>query len=576
MNPKTDAKLNIEINALAADPQMLDPSQQVIVKYNGDIVNIAAKEGGIAQIISEKYAAIQIPLEDAPKLLNYPEVEYMEAPKIFVFNLEQSMRQACITSVQNNPPYNLKGKGVLLGIIDSGIFYQHPDFRNEDGTTRIAYLWDQSIEGNPPEGFTEGTEYTKEQINEALSKTRRSEQLAIVPSEDSIGHGTHVAGIAGGNGRGSRGRYQGAAPEAEFIIVKLSSPGQSQFVRTISIMLGVKYVIEKARELNRPIAVNLSIGMNEGSHDGKSLIEAYLDDAALLWKTNIIVGSGNEGVAKNHFEGRIATGEERSVELNIASNKRTYGFTVWQQFIDTLTYNIQSPSGEKTPLIILGQPPRRFVLGNTLVNVSFGGPSPLNGDIQLGVFLSGIGERPIDEGIWRINIVGQDVVGGTFNIWGETREQAGETFFPNADPELTITTPATAFNVISVGAYDSVTNQIADFSGRGFTRSLRSVKPDLVAPGVGIMAPSQGGGYRALSGTSMATPHVTGAVALMMEWGIVQNRNPFLYGESVRTYLLRGTNKDITGISIPDKSWGYGKLCLKNTMDLVRRAQVLG
>lgn len=230
---------------------------------------MARKEGGIAQLINDQFAVLTMPPDNIRNLLNYTEVEYMETPKKMIYNVT-NMEASCITTVQNNPPYELTGEGVLLGIIDSGINYAHPDFRNEDGTTRIAYLWDQTITGKPPEGFLSGTEYTREQINEALSKPTRVERLAVVPSEDIIGHGTHVAGIAGGNGRG--GGTKGVAPGAEFIIVKMGQPDFEGFVRNVEIMLAVRYILERATKLNKPVTINISIGMSMGPHDAMPLL----------------------------------------------------------------------------------------------------------------------------------------------------------------------------------------------------------------------------------------------------------------------------------------------------------------
>ncbi|MGL4736480.1 MAG: S8 family peptidase [Cellulosilyticaceae bacterium] len=587
MNPKTDPTIEILTNIPSSqlEEQKLKLQEQgilignnidVIVKYNGDIRSVAAKEQGTVQILNQRFAVITLPPERVKNLINYTEVEYIEAPQNFIYNLTAGMNAACIRPVQERAPYNLKGNGVLLGIIDSGITYAHPDFRNPDGTTRIAGLWDQTITGNPPLGFKEGTEYSREQINEALSQKTRAEQLAIVPSTDTLGHGTHVASIAGGNGRASRGVEVGAAPEAEFVIVKLGNAGKGSFVRTVEIMLALKYVIEKARELGKPMAINLSLGMNEGSHDGQSLIEQYFDDMAQEWKVNIVVGAGNEGAAENHFEGRVANGRQSSFQFQIPPNKKSYSFTIWQNFIDTLAVQIVSPTGASTPRITYAQGPQRYVLDNTVVYTTFAGPSPLNGDLQFGAELNGIGGGSITSGIWTVNVFGIDVTDGRFNVWGETQELAGkDIFFLKASPEITVTTPSTAANVITVGAYDPVTNQIAPFSGRGFTREDSRVKPDLVAPGVNILGASNTGGYTTMSGTSMAAPHVTGAIALMMEWGIVKGKNPFLYGESVRTYLLRGTNRDVPGVNFPDPRWGYGKLCLKNTMDIMRTQQIL-
>ncbi|MDA3733816.1 S8 family serine peptidase [Niameybacter massiliensis] len=575
MEPKTDAELNILFTMSDEDRNQLlaNRDQRLIVKYHGDIERVAAQVGALVQIINEQIAIIVLPLDKAKILLSYPEIEYMEAPKDFVYNLEQSLKASCITTVQNNLPYQLKGNGVLLGIVDSGINYAHPDFRNDDGTTRIVSIWDQTIEGEPPAGYLEGSEYSQVRINEALRAPTQAERLRIVPSQDSLGHGTHVAGIAGGNGRSSGGRIIGVAPEAEFVIVKLGNPSVTNLVRTADIMLGIRYVIEKARQLNKPIAINLSLGMNEGPHNGTSLIEIYLNDAAQEWKNNIAVGSGNEGLSRNHVGGKVQQGEIQTISFQMGPNKRTYNFSVWQNSVDQLSFQLIGPDGKSTPRISYSTPVKRYVLGNSRVYPAFAGPSPLNGNIEFAVFMGGLEDGYIMPGIWQLRIIGDNVIDGEFSVWGQTIASSGnETFFLSNTPDRTLTTPSTANYVITVGAYDSVKNQIAPFSGRGYTRSPVQIKPDIVAPGVNITAASYTGGYQALSGTSMATPHVTGAVALMMEWGIINNNNPFLYGESIRTYLLRGANRDVEGVSFPDPSWGYGKLCLKNSLDIARRS----
>lgn len=549
---------------------------QVLVKYNGDIRAIAKKQGGIAQIISDKFAVISLPPQNIKELLQYTEIEYIEAPKLLQYNIERSMEESCIRSVQNNKPYNLKGKGVLLGIIDSGITYAHRDFRNKDGTTRITSIWDQTIPGNPPVGFELGTEYTRAQIDEALSKKTRAEQLAIVPSEDPLGHGTHVASIAGGNGNASLGRYVGAAPEAEFIIVKLGKPGNEDFVRNIEIMLGIKYVVEKAREMGKPVAINISIGMNEGPHDGSALLEQYIDDMSQEWKNNIVIGAGNEGNSGAHTKGVVSDSGKSSFSFQIGAGKKRYNVSIWQSFIDTLEFQVISPTGKRTPRISYAQGPRRYVLDTSVIYTTFAGPTPFNGDLEFAVFIQGVDGKNITTGIWTIEIFGVDVVDGRYNVWGPTSELGGkEVFMLEPNRETTITTPATARNAIAVGAYNSVTGQIAPFSGVGFGRNGSVIKPDLVAPGVDITAASNTGGYTILSGTSMATPHVTGGVALLMEWGIVQGNNAFLYGENLKTYLLRGTKKDIPGVEYPSPIWGYGKLCIKNSLDILRRQQII-
>ena len=587
MENKTDASLQIlsivpenELQSTEEYLALLGFNQsgtwEVLVKYNGDIEAIAALEGGQVQIINNQFASLNIPRQNIPNLLSYTQIEYMEVPKRMVYTATSSMNASCITSVQNNAPYRLKGRGVLLAIIDSGINYFHPDFRNEDGSTRIQYIWDQTIPGNPPAGFLTGSEYTKVQIDAALRAPTQAEGRMIVPSQDTVGHGTHVAGIAGGNGRGSNGTIVGAAPEAEFLIVKLGQPDFEGFVRNVEIMLAVRYVLEKAQQLARPVAINISIGMNNGPHDGRALIEQYLEDAATVWKNNIIVGTGNEGTARNHTGGMVEEGGTTSFEFQIAESTSQYNLSIWHNPIDEMAVEIIDPSGWRTPLIVYAQGPVTYTLQSTRVYASFAGPSPLSGDIEFALYLTGVQTGSnLTSGPWTVVIHGQNIVDGRFDAWGPTTEAGGSNnYFLTPVIETTLTTPSTSPLVTSVGAYNHLTGQIAPFSGRGFGRNDEVIKPDLVAPGVEILAPSHTSfGYRTLSGTSMATPHVTGGVALMMQWGIVQNNNAFLYGENLKSYLIRGARRD-SNIQYPSPVWGYGRLCISNSLDLLRRQLV--
>ena len=238
----------------------------LIVKYSGNLDRVRELGAEVVELQNE-FAIVTIAETLIESLALLPEIEYIEKPKRLFFETANGRRVSCISSVQNARPF-LFGKGVLVGVIDSGIAYANEDFRKEDGSTRIRVLWDQSISGNPPEHYSIGTEYIEEQINDALRQESRSEQLKIVPSIDTSGHGTAVAGIAAGNGRGSVGNVQkGVASESELVIVKLASPRKDGFPRTTELMQAIDYVVRKAREFEMPIAINISFGNTYGSHE---------------------------------------------------------------------------------------------------------------------------------------------------------------------------------------------------------------------------------------------------------------------------------------------------------------------
>ena len=538
-------------------------SWEVIVKYSGDIYRIEAELGVEVETLGEGFAIITLLANQISLLYNYKEIEYIELPKTLTLMLNQSIRTSCISAVQSPEGYNLTGKGALIGIIDSGIDYTHPDFRNQDGTSRILYIWDQTVDGNPPERFRQGTQYGNQQINMALNSTRPFE---IVMSEDVVGHGTAVAGIVAGNGRASSEQEKGAAPEAALIIVKLGYRGFESFARTTEIMRAFKYILDKAEELAMPVAINLSFGTNEGSHDGSSLFEIYINAVAERWKTVVVAATGNEGAAGHHFSGEIDLLQTMDVNFVVAKNLHSLYLTMWKHFSDIMTLELVLPSGSTTGTIDPSQHLTEKNLDGTSIRVYYGEPTHYNEDQEI-FFQITAQETAIPQGLWRIRINGIEIVVGRFDIWLPAEEKNGSgTAFAEPDPEITLTIPSTAINVISVGGYNGALDSAAQFSGRGFTRNNIYIKPDLVAPAVGIISTRAGGGYDSFTGTSMAAPFVTGGAALMMQWGIVLGNDPFLYGQRVKAFLKKGAQRN-AGISYPNSIWGYGTLCLKDAMD---------
>lgn len=538
---------------------------EVIVKYNGNIISVGEQTGAEVEILSNNYAILTLLEGQVPLLYNYPEIEYIELPKTLTFLLKRSMGQACIPPVRDKNRFGLRGKGTIIGIIDSGIDYTHPDFLNEDGTSRVLFFWDQTRVGVPPTGFKTGIEYNNEQINEILNTMQGG---SVVFGLDENGHGTAVSGIAAGNGRSSNGREEGAAPEASIIVVKLGQTGFEAFARSTEVMRAIKYISDKAIQLNMPVAINISFGTNNGSHNGSSLFETYIDSMAERWKTVIVVATGNEGSAGHHYSNIIKQGESINVEFVTTGNLSKMYMTFWKNFADTFTLELISPGGQTTGVM---RPITRLTsvnLEGVEVSVFFGQPNQYRTD-QEKFFLFDGRRSGIPQGIWRLVVTGEQVVDGRFNIWLPTIEDVtNDTAFTLPSVGTTLTLPSTAKNVISVGGYNSNIGSAADFSGRGYTRSDVYVKPDILAPAVGIITTRTGGGYDSFTGTSAAAPFVTGSAALMMEWGIVRGNDPFLYGQRVKAFLQKGARRE-RALPFPNPLWGYGTLCLNDTMELL-------
>lgn len=578
MSQKVENLLNLALDATEEERMKslelevgfnpIDREWDLIIKYSGTLDAVRELASGVTEL-SNEYAVITVRESLINSLAVIPQIEFIEKPKRLFFEAANGKRVSCIGPVQQTP-FSLLGKGVLTAIVDSGIDYASNDFRNADGTTRIRALWDQTIPGNPPEGYYIGTEYTEEQINEALRQTDRAGRERIVPSRDISGHGTAVAGVAAGNGAGSPGRqYAGVAPESELLVVKLGSPRQDGFPRTTELMQGVDYVIRKALEYQMPVAVNISFGNTYGSHDGMSLLERFLDDISNYWKSVICVGSGNEGTSAGHTSGILTENVEEEVQLGVQMNEPTVNVQIWKSYVDQVDVSLVSPSGIRVGPIqeILG--PQRFVLGGTEILLYYGEPSPYS--VRQEIFIDFLPRQSyIDSGVWRIILTPRRIVTGEFEMWlpSQSALNIGTAFlFPRSDTTLTI--PSTASRVITVGAYNALTFGYADFSGRGPARvyeGISSSKPDIAAPGVRITTVAAGGGYAEFSGTSFATPFVTGSAALLMEWGIVNGNDPYLYGEKVKAYMRRGA-KELPGFTEwPNNQLGWGALCVRDSL----------
>ena len=541
---------------------------ELIVKYSGTLEAVRQTARSVTELLNG-YAVIVIEEERIGQLAQLPEVEFIEKPKKLYFQTDVGRQVSCIDIVQDMP-LSLRGKGTLIGIVDSGIDYENAEFRNEDGTTRIVSLWDQSVNGRPPAGYLAGTEYTREQIDAALATEDKEVRRQMVKTSDVSGHGTAVAGIAAGNGRGSEGRrFRGAAPEAELMIVKMGAPREGGFPRTTELMRGVDYIVRKAVELRRPVAINISFGNTYGSHDGTSLVERFLNDIADMWKNVICIGSGNEGASAGHVSGKVRRQISETVELAVQQREPALSIQIWKSYVDEMGVSVISPSGRQAGPFYEFLGAQRYILGDTELLIYYGEPKPYS--VKQEIYLSLLpGKQYIESGVWKIVLTPGRIVDGEYQMWlpTQTSLNMGTAFLqPNSMSTLTI--PSTASLAVTVAAYDARTFSYADFSGRGpagMYEGENVLKPDIAAPGVRVTAPVPGGGYQSFSGTSFAAPFVTGSAALLMEWGIVRGNDPYLYGEKVKAYLRKGA-KQLAGYERwPNALLGYGALCVRDSL----------
>ena len=561
VNQKLENLLNLSLDTTAEERSRsseletgYNPEEQtweLIVKYSGSL-DVVRELGVQVEEMRNEYAILTVK-ESLIRLISVlPQIEYIEKPKRLFFAINQAKAASCVNILQEAPPY-LSGRGVLIAVLDSGIDYFHEAFRRADGTTRILELWDQ----------TQNRVYTEAEINRALERGSREAARQIVSSVDASGHGTAVAGIAAGDSNS----YRGIAYESDLLVVKLGTARPDGFPRTTELMRAVNYAVAFAAERFLPLVINISFGNTYGSHDGSSLLETFLDDIRNYGRTTILVGSGNEGAASGHTSGTLQMRRTEEVEFTVSSYESSFSIQLWKSYSDQFEVSLQAPSGERFGPFSEELGPARFRYRKMQILLYYGKPGPYSTAQELYFdFIPDEGSF-VDEGIWTFFLRPVSLVSGRYDFWLPSAGVLNAaTRFLRPTPDTTLTIPSAAFKVITVGAYNSFYNSYADFSGRGFTRLTDQVKPDIAAPGVNITAPAANGGYQSVTGTSFATPVASGAAALLMQWGIVNGNDPFLYGEKVKAYLRRGARK-LPGIAeYPNPMVGYGALCVRDSL----------
>lgn len=508
-------------------------------------------------------AHIPVDSQNPCNLGTYP---YNAFPSVLTLSSTISLEKSGVGTVQRNPYLALFGRGILVAVIDTGIDYRHQSFLYNDGTTRIISLWDQTIqEGPPPEGFTYGTEYTREHINVAL---RSEDPLSIVPSVDNNGHGTAIASVIAGKPNQDQS-FSGVVPEAELLIVKLKPaknnlkriffvPEDAECYQESDLIIGINYVISVAIRLNRPVAICIAMGTNQSSHDGRGATSYYTNFLAQQPQTGITITTGNEANKRRHYFKNTTTEPfNDAFELSVTESDKLFAIELWPFAPARLSVQITSPNQETTGVVLpsLGEC-REFIFPNSQSGVW----------INNYIFEEETGDQlilmrfqnPI-QGIWNIRVENLDNEAFSFHAWLPSGDLISEgTFFVNANPDTTITSPGNATYPLTVTAYNQFNDSILPESGRGFTRT-GYVKPDISAPGFQLACAVPGNSYGTITGSGCAAALAAGIVAMVFEWAVPRGNYTNITGIDVNRLLIRGAQRN-SAFTYPNNIWGYGQI----------------
>jgi len=511
---------------------------------------------------------------------------YYSVPKLYGLMDTTSFDASGITATLNQPLLNVRGQSVLIGFLDTGIDYLREDFKASDGRTRIAAVWDQTIQSvnyeedtgeaagtekydrEQVQGMVQyGTVYTREDINAALAAEREGQNpYDIVPSRDENGHGTFLAGVAAAS---ETADYIGAAPEAEILMVKLKPakkylrdfyllPERVEAYSETDMMMGVRFLQQYAIREKKPLVICVGLGTASGSRTGALPFADLLNTLARQVNTVVVTCTGNEANNRTHTSGLAVSDTEPSeIEITVGADERGFVMEIWAESLDILSVAITSPSGERIsriPARIDTGAVYNFLLERSQVAVDYRVVESASGYEV--IFMRFINPA---QGIWKIHVYSLTNIVGRYNAWLPLKQfLSGDTYFLNSNPSTTLTEPGAAERVISVGAYNHITDASYVASGRGYT-ATGLVKPDFVAPGVDVYGVRAGGGYTTRTGTSVAAAHAAGAAALLLTWGVTDGNLPYMGTNEVKSVLIRGAKRENSTV-YPNNIYGYGKM----------------
>ncbi|WP_347994572.1 S8 family peptidase [uncultured Eubacterium sp.] len=527
------------------------------------------------QDIGYKFSAIYYPLSEINPI-SVGEDTYIAIPKLFGLMDTSAVEATGALRLQRVRGTSLTGNGVIVGFIDTGIDYTNDIFKNVTGKTRILSIWDQSDQsGTHPQGIEFGSEYTREDIDRALQSEN---PYSIVPTKDTQGHGTFMAGVACGS-EDVENNFIGAANESQIAVVKLKKAKKylrdfyliEENVQDVyqenDIMQAVTYLRNLSRRESKPLVLVLGLGTGSGQRSGGSALSQQLNDLGEMIGCCVVTCAGNEGNARLHYKGSVLNKEYEDVELRVGEGTNGFTMELWGNSPDIISVAFISPSGEmisRIPARVGQSDTVEFLLEKSKIDISYS-LVEAGGGVEL-IFMRFIDPTP---GVWIIRVYGNNILEGDYNIWLPIKQFIDkETYFLKPNPDITLTVPSTTQATITVAAYDNMTNALFTDSSRGFTRT-NEIKPDITAPGVNVYGPGINNNYVRKSGTSVAAALVAGNCAQLMQWGIVEKNETQMKTNYIKNFLIRGAIRD-RNIVYPSKEWGYGKVNVYEAFSILR------
>ncbi|NFO04149.1 peptidase S8 [Clostridium botulinum] len=553
-----------------------------LVQYQGEIIeNLNSIEGIVIKPINSELAILAIRKDLQNHINDFSVLEknlnkdktllssivYIKSPELYTLEDISPIEEAQVSSVQQNNPLNLLGENVVVGIIDTGIDYLNNEFITDDNKTRINFIWDQSLD-TPQESKNDlkyGRIYEKEDINKAIEVYKQGgDPYDIVKTKDEIGHGTAMAGIIAGSGKNKE--LRGVAPKCELCIIKLAEAISYKedfeieipVYNVTSIVIAIEALYKYAIAYKKSIVIYLPLGTNSGNHHGTGLLNEYIENITNNRGIIVVTGAGNEGDVGHHASGIIEKKDMvDDIELYVAERQKILITDIWIDMPNIMSVNVISPSGEETGVLVpllKKENKYKFIFENTVVDIRYYIPEETTGDEYIQIYL-----YDIEPGLWTFRIIGNIISSGIFNIWipqkGITKPG---TAFRAPDPYGTLMIPGDSTSVVTVAAYNQNSNNALIYSSMSF-KDIEVSIIDLAAGGVNAITTASNNSTTTVSGTSVSAAVVAGVCALLLEWGIVDGNYPYMYCQSLISYLVKGTDRR-KGDIYPNAQWGYGTL----------------